>query len=76
MAQADTTREASTAKKMNERSLPFSSNKMTHCFKKWANASDVLKKTYYLCKNLMLQIDPLNSSCSQKLRYPERTLRL
>ena len=24
----------------------------------------------------MLQIDPLNSSCSQKQQYPERTLRL
>ena len=76
MPQANPTGEASTVKKMNERSLLFSSNKMTHNFKKWTTASGVLKKIYCLYKNLMLQIDPVNSSCYQKLRYPERTLRL
>ena len=43
MAQADPTREASTVKKMNEQSLLFSSNKMTHYFKNWTTASGVLK---------------------------------
>ena len=43
MAQADPTREPNTVKKMNERSLLFSSNKMTHHFKKWATATGVLK---------------------------------
>ena len=36
----------------------------------------VLKKIYFLYKNLMLQIDPLKSSSSQKQKYPGRTLRL
>ena len=43
MAQADPTAEASTVKKMNERSLLFSSNKMTHYFKKCTTASGLLK---------------------------------
>ena len=30
----------------------------------------------FLYKNVMLQIDPLKSSCSKKQHYPERTLRL
>ena len=30
------------------------------------------EKIYYFCKNLMFQTDPINSSCSQKLQYPER----
>ena len=47
---------------------------MKHYFKKWTTASDVLKKIYCLSKNLIFEIDPLNSSCSQKLPYPERTL--
>ena len=36
----------------------------------------VLKKIYFLYKNVMLQIDPLKSSCSQKQQHPERILRL
>ena len=48
----------------------------THYFKKWTNASGVLKKTYCLYKILMLQKDPVNSSCSKKLQYPERKLSL
>ena len=61
---------------MNGRSLILFSNKITHCFKEWMTAvSGVLKKIYCLYKNLMLQIDPL-SSCSQKLQYPEKKLRL
>ena len=76
MAQADHPKEATAFKKMNGRSLILSSNKMTHYFKEWTTASGVLKKTYCFYKNLMLQIDPLNSYCSQKLQYPERKLRL
>ena len=75
MVQADPLREASTVKKMNDRLLLLSSNKTTHYFKKWTAASGVLKKIYCLYKNLILQIDPLNSSCSQKQHYPERILR-
>ena len=73
MAQADPTKEASTVKKMNERSLLFSSNKTTHYFKKMDDCKWCFENIYSLYKNLMLQIDPLNISCSQKLRYPERT---
>ena len=40
------------------------------------NGGGVLKKIYFLYKNLMLQIDPLKSSSSQKQKYAERTLRL
>ena len=76
MAQAAPLREASTVKKMNDRSLLLSLNKITHYFKKWTTGSGVLKKIYCLYKNVMLQIDPLKSSCSQKQQYPERTLRL
>ena len=65
MAQAAPLREASTAKKMNDRSLLLSLNK-THYSKEWTTASGVLKKVYCLYQNLMLQIDPLNSSCSEK----------
>ena len=75
MAQAAPLREASAVKKMNDRSLLLSLNKITHYFKKWTT-SGVLKKICCLYKNLILQIDPLNSSCSQKQHYPERTLRL
>ena len=76
MAQAAPLREASTVKKMNDRSLLLSLNKITHYFKKWTTASSALKKICYLYKNLMLQIGPLNNSCSQKQQYPEKTLRL
>ena len=31
---------------------------------------------YFLYKNVMLQIDPLKSSCSQKQQYPEGNLSL
>ena len=76
MAQAAPLKEASSVKKMNDRSLLLSLNKITHYFKKWTTGSGVLKKIYCLYKNVMLQIDPLKSSCSQKQQYPERTLRL
>ena len=49
---------------------------MTQYFKEWTTLSGVLKKIYCLYKNLMLQIDSLNSSCSQKLQYPEIKLKL
>ena len=61
---------------MNERSLLRSINEITHYFKKWTTGSGVLKKIFFLYKNVMLQIDPLKSSCSQKQQYPERTLKL
>ena len=72
MAQADPSRKASTVKKWW--TVANALNRATHYFKKWTTASGVLKKIYFLCKNLMFQIDPLNSSCSQKLQYPERTV--
>ena len=75
MAQAAPLREASTVKKMNDRSLLLSLNKITHYFKKWTTTSGVLKKIYCLYKNLMFQIDSYYS-CSQKQEYPEKTLRL
>ena len=62
--------------KMNDGSLLLSINEITHYFKKWTTGSGVLKKIYFLYKNMMLQIDPLKSSCSQKQQYSERTLRL
>ena len=76
MSQTDSPEEASRVKKMNDQSLLLSSNKMTHCFKEWTIPSGVLRKIYCLYKNLMLQIDLLNSSCSQKLQFPERKLKL
>ena len=76
MAQATPLKEGSTVKKINDWSLLLSLNKITHYFKKWTTTSGVLKKICCLCKNLMLQIDPFNSSCSQKQQYPERALRL
>ena len=65
MVQADPQKETST---VNGPSLLLSSNKMTHYFKEWTTSSGVLKKVYCLYKNLMLQIDPINSSCCQKLQ--------
>ena len=76
MAQAAPLTDASTVKKMNDQALLLSLNKKTHYFKKWMTGSSVLKKIYCLYKNVMLQIDPLKSSCSQKQQYSERTLRL
>ena len=70
MAQTDPPKEGSTVKKMNAWLKFLTSYKMTHYFKEWI--SGVLKKIYCLYKNLMLQINPLNSSCSQKLHHPER----
>ena len=60
---------------MNDPSLLFSINEINY-FKKWTTGSGVLKKIYFLDKNMMLQTDHLKSSCSQKQQYPERTLRL
>ena len=72
MAQTDPFREASTVKKMNDRSLLLSLSKVTHYFKKWTTASGVLKKIYCLYKNLQNR----NSSWSQKQQYPKKTLML
>ena len=41
MAQAAPLREASTVKKMNDRSLLLSLNKITHYFKKWTTGSEL-----------------------------------
>ena len=76
MAQAAPLREASTVKKMKDRLLLLSLNKITHNFKKWTTGNGVLKKIYCIYKNVILQTDLLKSSCSQKQQYPERTLRL
>ena len=76
MAQTAHYRKATRVKKMNDQSLLFSINEITHYFKKWTTGSGVLKKIYFLNKNMMLQTDHLKSSCSQKQQYPERTLRL
>ena len=61
MAQTARLRKAG-EKKMNDRSLLLS----IHHFKKWTAGSDVLKKICCLYKSVMFQIDPLESSCSQK----------
>ena len=63
MARADPPKEACTVKKMNGWSLLLSTNKMTHYFKKQTTASGALKNKYCTYNDLMLQIDPLNSSC-------------
>ena len=76
MAQTAYYRKATRVKKMNDQSLLFSINEITHYFKKWTTGSGVLKKIFFLYKNVMLQIDPLKSSCSQKQLYPETILRL
>ena len=76
MAQTAHYRKATRVKKMNDQSLLFSINEITHYFKKWTTGSGVLKKIYFLDKNMMLQIGHLKSSCSQKQQYPERTLML
>ena len=36
--------------------------------------SGVLKKNLLSLQNLIFEIDPVDSSCSQKLQYPERTI--
>ena len=62
--------------KMNDGSLLLSINEITHYFKKWTTGSGVLKKIYFLYKNVMLQIDPLKSSCFQrKHKTPKELLR-
>ena len=35
-----------------------------------------MKEIYFLYKNMMLQIDPFKSSCSQRQQYSEGTLSL
>ena len=47
MVQAAPLREASTVKKINDRSLLLSINEITHNFKKWSTGSGVLKKKSY-----------------------------
>ena len=69
MAQVDLPKEASKVKKKKGWSPVLSSNKMIHF--RW-----YFEKMYCLYKYLILEIDPLDSSCPQKLRCPERKLRL
>ena len=64
IASADPPSKACTVKKMNGRLLLLLSIKTTNYFKQKTNASGVLKKVYCVYKNVMLHIDPLNSSCS------------
>ena len=71
IAQAAPLRKATTVKIMNEQSLLFSINEITHYFKKWTTGSGLLKKVYFLYKNVMLQIDPLKSSCFQNNSTPK-----
>ena len=75
IAQVELPKEASVVKKMNGRPLLLFSNKTTLYFKEWTTASGALKKIYCLYKNLMLQIDPLNKSFSQKLQYSEKKIK-
>ena len=60
-----------TGKKKNDRLLLLSLNEITHYFKKSTTGRGVSKKICYLYKNVILQIDPFKSSCSQKQQYPE-----
>ena len=76
MAQAAPLRKATTVKKINDRSRLFSINEITQYFEKCTTGSDGLKIIYFLYKNMMLQIDPFKSSCSQKQLYPEKILGL
>ena len=62
--------------KMNDGSLLLSINKITHYFEKWTTGSGVLNKIYFIYKNVMLQIDPVKSSCFQKQQYPEETFKV
>ena len=62
--------------KMNDGSLLLSINEITHYFKKWTTGSDVSNKIYFIYKNVMLQIDPVKSSCFQKQQYPEETFKV
>ena len=45
MAQAAPLRDTSTVKKMNDRSLLLSLNKITHFFKKWKTGSELSELT-------------------------------
>ena len=71
MAQAAPLRKPLQLKKMNDRLL-LCVNEITHYFKKQTTGSGVLKKIYFLYKNVMLQIAPLKSSCFHKQQYSER----
>ena len=62
--------------KMHDGSLLLSINEIKHYFKKWTTGSSILKEIYFLYKNVMLQIDPLKSICSQKQQYPKRTFKV
>ena len=50
MGKANSSKEGSTVKKMNGRSLDLSSNKMTCCFKEWTTTNGVFKKYIFLTK--------------------------
>ena len=65
--QAAPFRKATTVKKMNDRSLLLSIDEITHYFKKWTTGNGVLKKIYFLYKNVILQIDALPKSTPKEL---------
>ena len=60
--------------KKHDGSLLLSINEITHYFKKWISRSGVLKKIYFIYKNMILQIDPLKTSCSQKKQKTPKEL--
>ena len=68
VAQADPPKEASTFKRIKSPPHLLFSNKMAHYFVDWTTPSGLFKEIYYPYKSLMLQIDPLNSSCSLKIK--------
>ena len=54
----------------------LSSNEMAHHFKEWTTANVVLKEISFPYKHLILIIDALKSSRSQKQQHPEGKLKL
>ena len=78
MTQAVPPRETSTVKKINERPLLISLNKITHYIKKWTTACGVLKK---ICSQKLryhertLRLEVLRKSSSlEKVTVPKFTL--
>ena len=73
IAQADPPKDANTVKKgMTSRYSSLQIKRGT-ILKNGRLQVKFWKKVFYLYKNLMLQIDPLSSSYSQKLQYPQIT---
>ena len=63
--------------KINDVSLLLSLNEVTHYFKNGLlEVVFYFKKIHFLYKNVMFQIVPLKSSCSQRKQYPEGTFKV